>query len=202
MEIDISCTIFVGNSGFLKSQLWTTISQQVLEIKGCWLAHFVKNFTQYLPVSYLDTNKVWPFSTKRHNFRKLFLAKYMYKYLLVVHHLLQVCSNLNTCFCDKGWTGIDCSIEEILPTSTVASMIENSTSVATENGTVRNSIEDKMQRKEISYGKFGRTRFTSFFRFICYVYSLVHLISQTKQLEYLDLNRICRSIRWLFSKEN
>ncbi|KAK7602201.1 hypothetical protein V9T40_009642 [Parthenolecanium corni] len=62
-----------------------------------------------------------------------------------------VCSNLNTCFCDQGWTGIDCSIEEILPTSTAASMTENTTSVATENGTVRNSIEDKMTRKETPY---------------------------------------------------
>jgi hypothetical protein len=62
----------------------------------------------------------------------------------------QICSNLNQCFCDNGWTGNDCSIQlEISPTSQNSADVTLSPEDAKK---AKNDLESKMIMKETPYG--------------------------------------------------
>lgn len=62
----------------------------------------------------------------------------------------QICSNLNQCFCDNGWTGNDCSIQlEISPTSQTSADVTLSPEDAKK---AKNDLESKMIMKETPYG--------------------------------------------------
>ncbi|XP_061934664.1 disintegrin and metalloproteinase domain-containing protein 11 isoform X39 [Apis cerana] len=54
-----------------------------------------------------------------------------------------VCTNLNNCYCNLGWSGPDCSIEQDIPT---APPITSSTEAAGKNGT-----DTKLVKKETPY---------------------------------------------------
>lgn len=59
----------------------------------------------------------------------------------ITEKLLQVCTNINRCFCDFGFTGPDCSIP--VPSTTAAPTL----SAPTSDNTI------KMEKKETPYGK-------------------------------------------------
>lgn len=66
-------------------------------------------------------------------------------------YVSQICSNLNQCFCDNHWTGIDCSIQlEISPTSPSSAEATLSPEDAKK---AKNDLESKMIMKETPYGK-------------------------------------------------
>lgn len=68
----------------------------------------------------------------------------------------QICSNLNQCFCDNGWTGNDCATSvDISPTSKQNSA--DATLSPEDKKKAKNSLEDKMIMKETPYGKTNET---------------------------------------------
>lgn len=75
---------------------------------------------------------------------------------------LQVCSNLDTCICDKGWTGTDCSIQELLPTTTPPPVVETTTLSANETDK-KSSLESQMVMKETPYGNKNDSNFPEVF---------------------------------------
>lgn len=67
------------------------------------------------------------------------------------YYFPQICSNLNQCFCDNGWTGNDCSIQlEISPTSPNSADVTLSPEDAKK---AKSDLESKMIMKETPYGK-------------------------------------------------
>lgn len=76
---------------------------------------------------------------------------YFIKIYNYISNFPQICSNLNQCFCDNGWTGNDCSIQlEISPTSPSSAEATLSPEDAEKQ---KNDLESKMIMKETPYGK-------------------------------------------------
>ncbi|XP_065200094.1 disintegrin and metalloproteinase domain-containing protein 11 isoform X3 [Planococcus citri] len=63
-----------------------------------------------------------------------------------------LCSNLNTCHCEDGWTGPDCSIKlELIPTTPPAPTVSQSTAAPSNETVKKDSLESQMKRKETPY---------------------------------------------------
>lgn len=69
----------------------------------------------------------------------------------VFFYALQICSNLNQCFCDNRWTGVDCSIQ--LETSPTSPSSAEATLSPEDAKKAKNDLESKMIMKETPYGK-------------------------------------------------
>lgn len=59
--------------------------------------------------------------------------------------LIQVCTNQNKCFCDYGWGGPDCSIQQTVTSVPI---------IPTSTGSPSDALKDSMKKIEIKYGKF------------------------------------------------
>lgn len=62
--------------------------------------------------------------------------------MCVIFFCVQVCTNVNKCFCNPGWSGTDCSIVQSIPTPSTTSTLEPV-----------NKPDNKMVKKETPYGK-------------------------------------------------